>query len=322
MERVRELLTRQVGIVARPQLLASGLTPNDVRRLLRRRELVVVHPGVYATHTGGLTWLQTAWAAVLAVWPAALCHRTAIRAANGPGRRTDVDGPLHLAVDRHRSVDEPAGVRLHRLAGLEAKVLWNLSPPRVRIEHAVVDVAAEARTDLESIHTLADAVQARLTTAARLGDALASRSRIARRELMTGVLIDIGEGACSVLEHGYLDRVERAHGLPRSRRQVAASSRGPIYRDVEYSELGCIVELDGRFFHDSAAARDADLDRDLTAAVDGRVSVRLGWGQVFGRQCWTAQQLGRILQVRGWDGEVRPCPRCAVPSAPRSGVTA
>ena len=45
----------------------------------------MVHPGVYVNHTGELTWLQRAWAAVLFAWPAALSHDSALRAADGPG---------------------------------------------------------------------------------------------------------------------------------------------------------------------------------------------------------------------------------------------
>src|ERR1700712_431846 len=73
------LLRDQAGVISRAQALASGLSENDVRRLLRRRSWVCVHPGVYVNHTGELTWLQRAWAAVLFAWPAALCDESALR---------------------------------------------------------------------------------------------------------------------------------------------------------------------------------------------------------------------------------------------------
>ena len=71
-----------------------------------------------------------------------------------------------------------------------------------------------------------------------------------------------------MLEHGYLTLVERPHGLPAGRRQVRDSRHGPLYRDVVYGELDQVVELDGRMWHDSAEQHDADLDRDLDAAVE------------------------------------------------------
>lgn len=303
------LRSLQAGVLARSQLL-EHVGVHDVRRMLRRRELVAVHPGVYVDHTGRLTWGQEAWAAVLALWPAALCHQSALRAADGPGRVGGTGGPVHVAIDRDRSPSAPRGVRLHRLAGLDDKVQWNLGPPRVRMEHAVLDVAAETADDMMAVAVLADAVQARRTTAKRLLATLAARPRIARRGFLEEVLQDVGAGTCSALEHGYLTRVERAHGLPAARRQVRESSRGPVYRDVLHEHLGVVVELDGRTFHDTAHQRDRDLDRDLDVVLGGRITVRLGWGQVFGRPCETAAKVGRLLQQRGWSGTPTACPRC------------
>ncbi len=310
MDRMAEVLARQSGVVSRRQLLDLGCAPHDIRRLLRRRELVVCSPGVYLDHTGSPTWLQRAWSGVLALWPAALCHESALQVA-GVGAARRRPGPfLDVAVDRDRSPRPPFGVRLHRLADLDSRVHWHLSPPRVRLEEAAIDVASEARDDFTAVAVLADAVQSRRTTAARMEQALAGRSRIARRQFLGGVLADVGQGTCSVLEHGYLTRIERPHGLPTARRQVRESPRGAVYRDVAYCDLGRFVELDGRLFHDSAADRDRDLERDLEVALDGRVTVRLGWGQVFGRPCRTAVRLGRWLRAGGWDGVARGCPEC------------
>lgn len=306
-----DLLSLQSGVVSRRQAQERGLADHDLRRLVRRRELVVVHPGVLVSHTGPMTWLQRAWAGTLAVGPAALSHGSAVRAIEGPGRRDrDDSGPIHVAVDRHRRVEAPRGVRVHRMAGLDSRVVWNASPPRVRAEEALVDLAASAQDDWRAIETIASAVQSRLTTAARIRGALQGRERIARRAFIAGVLDDVEQGACSVLEHGYLTRVERAHGLPRAERQVRDSVRGPVYRDVDYGRFGLLVELDGRLFHDSATARDRDLDRDLDAAVAGRDTVRVGWGQVFDRGCLTAMRIGRLLEVRGWSGALTECPAC------------
>ena len=308
-------------MISRRQALAAGLQPHDIRRLVRRREWATVHPGVYVDHTGPLTWLQRAWAAVVATEPSALSHGSALRALDGPGRRDRDDGPIHVAVDRTRTVDPPPGVVRHYLGWLDQRVRWNASPPRVRVEHAVLDLAAGSKDDFAAVAEIAGAVQARRTTAHRLREALAQRERIARRAFLAGVLADVADGTCSVLEHGYLERVERAHGLPRAERQVAASSRGPVLRDVAYRRYGVLVELDGRMFHDSARARDKDLDRDLDAAVVGRLTVRIGWGQVFGRPCETAPRIGVLLQQRGWAGSLTRCPECPRPAVPRIEVT-
>ena len=129
------------------------------------------------------------------------------------------------------------------------------------------------------------------------------------------ILDDLADGTCSVLEHGYLTRVERAHGLPRGTRQAPArADRGTQFQDVAYPRQGMVVELDSRLFHDTARARDVDLDRDLdTAALAGGLTVRWGWGQVFDRPCRTTQRLVVLLRGRGWRGTPVPCgPGCSV----------
>jgi hypothetical protein len=59
-------------VVSRMQLVGLGLGDNDVRRMVRRKELVRVHRGVFLDHTGAPTWSQRAWAACLFYEPAAL----------------------------------------------------------------------------------------------------------------------------------------------------------------------------------------------------------------------------------------------------------
>lgn len=306
------LLRDQSGVVSRRQLLELGASQNDVARWLRRRDLVVVHPGVYVDHTGEPTWLQQAWAGVLAVRPAALAGESALRAAEGPGsaRRTR---PIEVAIAEHRRVREPEGVVLVRSPHLHARTQWHLGPPRIRYEEAALDVAARARSDFAALGDLSRVIQSRRTTAQRLLTTLEARERISRRRWMTGVLRDVAEGACSVLEHGYLNDVERRHGLAPARRQVRDRiGAGTIYRDVEY-HVGLVVELDGRLFHDTTSQRDVDLDRDLVAAVAGKDTVRLSYGQVFDRACWTAGHIGVLLGARGWCGTPRRCgPGCTV----------
>ena len=200
---------------------------------------------------------------------------------------------------------------VRRMAGLDARVRWHTSPPRVREEEAVLDVVLEARDPWAQIEQLAQACRARITTAGRVQTALGSRLRVADRRWLRDVLTDLADGTQSVLEHGYLQKVERAHGLPRAQRQVAeVTPQGRVYRDTRYTPYGVDVELDGRLWHDAPHQRDRDLDRDLDSAATGNLTVRLGWGQVHGRPCRTAWALARLLQARGWTGSPSRCPDC------------
>lgn len=251
----------QSGIISRRQVLECGWRDHDIRRLLRRRQLAVVYEGIYVDHTGPLTWIQRAWAAVLAHEPAVLSHESALRAVDGPGRRDHEDtGPIHVAVARSRTITRRPGIRVHQISRLDDKSLWHTSPPRMRVEEAGIDVAAAAADELTAIAVLSGLVQSRCTTAARLNDALAGRVRVRRRQLLNDVLSDIEAGVCSALEYRFLTDVERAHGLPEASRQVRDSVKGPIFRDVEYDEFGLVIELDGRAFHADARSRDQDLE--------------------------------------------------------------
>jgi hypothetical protein len=310
---ISELLDVQARLISRRQVLELGLQPHDIKRMLRR-DWRIVHPGVYVAHTGPLGWLERAWAAVLFSWPAALWGDSAIRGAEGPGRTDEGEQTIHVAVDRWRSsLVAPEGVRLHHVTRLGSRVQWNMSPPRMRYEEAALDLATEATSDFRAIAALAKACQSRRTTARRLLTSLASPQRNARRAWLRDTLTDIAEGTCSVLEHGYLVRVERAHGLAHGSRQVrATASVGLVYRDVEYDKR-LVVELDGRLFHDTATQRDADFERDLDAAVDGRATVRVSYGQVFDRPCSTAGKLGALMRAHGMTVRPKPCaPTCAL----------
>ncbi len=312
MDDLARLLQDQDRMIRRAQALAAGATPTSIARALRRREWVAVHPGVYVEHTGPLTWQQRAWAAVLACWPAALYGESARRAHEGPGRRSCDESMIHVAVDRDRRVDAPSGARIHRLTDLDGRVAWNLGPPRVRYEHTILDLAAQARDELAVVAVLADACGGRRTTATRLLRVLDERARIDGRSFLRDVLADVAGGTCSVLEHGYLTQVERPHGLPTGARQVVRLVGGTrAYLDVRYAALGLGVELDGWLLHGSAAARDRDLQRDLEIAVEeSGTTLRLGFGQVFVRGCATAAAVGAVMQRLGWDGAPSRCAQC------------
>jgi hypothetical protein len=305
---LEHLLTRvQDGVVSRRQLVELGARPHEIRRMLRRGELVVVHPGVYVSHNGPLTGAQREWAAVLAHWPAALARRSALS-------RPASDGPVHVVVDRKRTVVPVKGVVAHRASHLDDRVWWQRCPPVMKLEHAAVDVAV-TEPDLAARFTVfADAVQTRETTAQAIADALRQRRGVPDQRLLLELLDDLAAGACSVLEREYLRLADR-HGLPNTEaegvsRQAPAAGR-PAYRDVLYEQFDVVVELDGRAFHDNADARDRDAARDLDTLVrEDRITVRLTYGQVLRDGCSTIDQIASLLRRRGWTGPVGRCPRC------------
>ena len=303
---MQALLEEQSGVVARRQLIAAGLGDPDIRRLVRNRRLVPVFRGVYVDHTGPLSWLNRAWAAVLYHEGSALCGRSALELGGHP---------IHVALPAGRKGARLPGVVLHQLRNLEARVQWNRSPPRLRIEEAVLDVAGAARTTSEAVAVVSDVIGRRATTPARVLAALEARGRSPRGVELRRILADAVAGSRSVLERAFLVSVERAHGLPAGSRQhrALAADGSALYRDVLYREWGVAVELDGVVWHSDSASRARDMTRDLDAVVSGITTIRLGWYQVCDDPCGTAARVARVLADRGWTGRPRACsPTCAV----------
>lgn len=309
------LMASQAGVVRRRQVLDEGLDDNDIERLLRRRIWARLHPGVYVDHTGPPTTAQLQWGAVLSCWPAALYGESALQAygARPPTlARAPANSVVHVAVEHPRKVVAPPGVRVHRVVDLGRHVLWNLGPPRMRFEQAVLTTCSAAPTRSAALAIAADACQQRRTTATRLLEALEGCRRLRHGAWLRTVLHDVASGTMSLLEHGYL-RLERSHGLPGARRQRRASTSGVAFRDATYPGLAVVVELDGRLGHEWTDERWHDMQRDLDAGAEGHLTIRLGWRHVMEDGCRTADRMARVLQHRGWSGTARPCsPGCAV----------
>ncbi|GGU09747.1 type IV toxin-antitoxin system AbiEi family antitoxin domain-containing protein [Nocardioides albus] len=298
-------LELQDGVASRAQLTWGGYSPNGIRRAIRRRELQPVHRGVYVTHTGPLTWRQRAWAAVLYAGPAALCGPSVLE----PKLTDESHGPIHVAIDHTRRLDPPPGIVVHRVVGLSRQMFAGARPPRLKLEDNALLRARGATSEMEVIGLLADTIGRRGVTTNAVRTALKRHPRLSRRAFVIDLLADIDAGACSVLEHAYLIRVERAHGLPPGTRQSPRQTpNGREFRDVEYEAYGLVVELDGRLNHESWKAQGRDADRDLDdLARGGRATARLRWPQVYDTACRTAARVSQILKNRGWTGTPLPC---------------
>jgi hypothetical protein len=302
MERIAARLADQSGVVSRRQMLAVGYAPHDIKRMLRRNQLAPMAAGVYVTHTGSPSWIEHAWAALLTVsgqvepTDVALAHWSALRIAEGPGRRDPRDRPIHVAIPSERRIRPVGEVVVHRVRYFAERIQAARFPPRIRYEEAVIDVAA-GLPPLDAIGVLARAVGSRRSTARRILDASRARGKVHARRWLEAVLADLDGGTHSVLEHAFMQRVVLPHGLPRpSRQQREETAIGVVYRDAAFG--GVLVELDGRLHQEQ---RDADLDRDLYALASGRRTARLGWSQVFGHPCQTAAALAVLFDAG------RPC---------------
>jgi predicted transcriptional regulator of viral defense system len=302
---IEELATQQAGAISRKQLLDAGLSTQVIVRRLERRRWQQLYRGVYAVFTGPpsrRTWL---WAAVLRAGPGAvLSHLTAAELHGLLDTRAET---IFVTVPSARRVTTVPGIVVCMSGRIGDARQPGREPPRTSVEETTLDLAQLSLTFDDACGWLTRACGRRLTTESRLREALQARKKMRWRTELGDVLAAAGHGVQSALEYRYLRDVERAHGLPRSRRQVRAVIDGKAaYRDAYYEEYQLAIELDGKLAHPDEE-RWRDRHRDNQAGAQGILTVRYGWRDVYGHPCQTALLQARILRRRGWRGTPRPC---------------
>jgi hypothetical protein len=297
------LIADQGGVISRAQGAEFGLAGEEMRNRVRFADWQRIQRGVYATFSGKVTREAQLWAALLRAGPeAVLSHQTA---AELYGLLKQPSPMIHLTVP---ATTNPArkgripGVVVHRSRILEVTRHPVLSPPRTRIEHAVLDLIEEMADPADRYDLICRAIGSRLTTAGRLGEALDQRSRFRERREAESALGDVGQGALSNLERWYLRGVERRHKLPVATRQARVRIGGKSsYLDNLYEDYLVCVELDGTAAHPAGEQwRDKRRDR-RHLALEKLVTMRFGYLDLRTEQaqCRTAGEVARVLRDRG-----------------------
>ena len=315
MERERphdllELDALQRGIVTRAQLLEAGITSDLIKSRVRLGNWQRIYPGVYATFSGELIREAALWAAVLYAGPGAmLSYQTA---AELWGLADEPSSLIHLTIPGDRRVRKQPGMVPH-LSGRASHALHPSGlPPRTKLEETVLDLWAASRELDAAVGWLTRALGRRLTTQARLSEALQARSRVHWRAQLAELLSPDAEGIHSVLEYRYVRDVERPHRFPAATRQAQARRNGRnLYRDTLYEAYQTAVELDGRVAH-PGDSRWNDIHRDNAATIAGTSTLRYGWLEVTTIPCEVAAEIAVALARRGYT-LAQPCsPECPV----------
>ncbi len=307
-----EFAYAQDGVVAHSQVRQLGLSASAIQRLVSSGRWVRLHHGVYSVAPTSVTIRAEVWAAVLyAGAGAAASHETAawLDGFAEPPAILDVTVPRPR---QHRGLER---VRFHRSTMIEARRHPTRQPPRTRVEETVLDLCDRAMRLDGMVATVMRACRERLTTPDRIRLAATRRPRLRWRAELAIVLRDVEAGAHTLLERRYLDTVERAHGLPRGKRQLAVRRGSRTeYKDVYYDDpYHVVVELDGPVGHSADLDRFRDMARDNADTLDGRLVLRYGFRDVERDPCRVASQVARALRQRGWLGSPRRCgPTCAL----------
>jgi len=304
-----ELASSQDGVISRKQALDNGMSADAIEGLLRTERWQTLRRGVYLTFTGAPPRAADLWAAVHRAGPdAVLSHQTAAELFKLTDQRSSL---IHVTIGERRRVSPLPGVVVHHSNRLDYAVHPGLQPRRTRIEETVLDLVGEAVTFDAAFGIVCAACQRRLTTSARLAEALAHRTRIRWRHELREALGAIDGGVHSVLEYRYVRRVERPHGLPAASRQAKIVAGGRSrYLDNLFGDYGLCVELDGQQAHPDDQ-RWQDQRRINAITEQGLTTLRYGWTDVARWPCQMAAQIGAVLRQRGWPGPVQRCsPTC------------
>lgn len=293
----RSLARDQALAVSRRQLYAAGVPRWLVARELRAerwqrggRQTVVLHNGPLGVGT-------QRWLAVLELGPrAALSGVTGLQEA---GITALTDTEVHVIVPRGARPTRRRGVVVHESRRWRAEDISAEGLPQTKPAVSAVLGALWARTDREATFLLVLAVQAGLTTPALLAEVLDTVRRHRRRSVLWAAIDELAGGVRSL---GELDvaRAMRSRGLPEPTRQaVRRRPDGTIYLDVEYAELGLVIEVDG-LQHQLPWAVLADTVRDLRLAAEGSTVLRIplmAWRLDEERVLDT---LTEVFVARGW----------------------
>ncbi len=315
---IATLARRQHGVVARRQLVGGTdplMTRHGIAWRLESGRWQRLLPGVYLTHTGAVTWQVRATAALLHAGPGAALGLRA--AAYQHGFLAKPPAVIDVLVPAGRRVRKVPGARFTRRRRLDVVTDGGLS--LTSVAETVLDLADLPLSDpVEAAAWAADAARDTEVTAQDIEAALARRRAHRQRLPLRLAFGIVAEGAESVLEVGFVERVLRPHGLPPMSCQVPAGlSGGSIRRDFVDEVTATVVECDGRVGHDGAG-QGVDRRRDRRTAATGGITLRAGWVEVMYEPCDLAADLHGTLVARGRPVPIVACgPGCR---AIRSGA--
>jgi hypothetical protein len=311
LDDVRRLMQAQAGVVASRQLHALGIGYPTVRAELASGRWTRLSEGIYFLGNTKPGMSSRRWAALLACGEGAVLGDNTAADIYGFARSRWFTTDIEVSIPDERQEVAVPGVRVRRSRLLPGKATVHEGWPITTAADTVLDLAAQMRSPHDVVALLTDACRSKAVTAEQILKAMGRRKRQRHRQLVKDVLADVVGGVESILEHRYLVKVERPHGLPRGRRQVRARGADgvPICRDVDYDEYDTVVELDGRLGHEGSG-RHRDRRRDNAGTVKRKATLRYGHADLR-EPCETAVEVATVLRDRGWTGQLTKCgPHC------------
>jgi very-short-patch-repair endonuclease len=267
----RDVARSQAGVISRAQLADCPLSPSVIRRLVARRDLVVLLPGVYTARPVPDSFEQRAWAAAL--WSdGSISHRSAARLWVVPVARST---RIHVTVDPDMRRTAP-GLVLHRV-GRPGRCTTIGGLPVTTRRATVLDLLrTETRDAARSL--LDRAVQQRWLDPDDLRRELLDQPGRVGNNQLRALIGDIEPGADAESErilHRRLRAAKIAGWVPQYR--VRLTSR-VVYLDLAFPGQRVAIEVDGRRYHDAQSeAFESDRYKQNELQLLGWRVLRFTW---------------------------------------------
>ena len=278
--------------ISRRDLLALGMTSDEIRFQLETVALVRLHRGVYGIGGAPRTREQRWSAAVLACGPtAALSHLSAAAL----WALTETDPVVIDTSIAGRSKRTRRGVRVHRPSRLEPEDTTDHQGIRTTtVDRTLIDLAVVVST--RTLERLLDEAQhLKLLDTDNLDQALLRNEGRAGVPRLRRVLSRHQPGSTrtrSFLEEAFL-LLTREAGLPQP---LVNEALGPYTIDFLWRPDRVAVETDGRSAHERIAARERDYRRDAWLHAQGYLPLRFSYEQVTSRPAEVLAALRPKLQ--------------------------
>ena len=256
---VEEILGRiarkQHGVVTRKQLLAAGISKEEIRRRIKKGALLVVHRGVYRVGHRAPSIEARYLAAVLACGDGAVLSGQAAGYLWGLVKGTAP--PAEVTAPTKRKV---RGVRTRRARRGKTEATTRHGIPITTVPRTLVDLSSLLQS-ADLARACHEAGVLYRTTPRQVEAVLANRPNTPGAKQLRKVMRGDVHVTLSRLERRFLQRLDEA-GLPQP---VTNRKAGEKRVDCRWPQHNLTVELDSYRFHNTRHAWEQDRRREREA---------------------------------------------------------
>jgi very-short-patch-repair endonuclease len=290
--RIERAARSQNGVVTREQLLRGGLSPEQIKTLVRHERLHRIHRGIYGIAHPSLLPFAAHTAALLSLGErAVLSHRTAASIWSLAKPHGVIDAIVPGSAARPRQ-----GVRTHRAAVLDPRdIRYRHNLKLTAPARALIDFATDASArELE--HALAEARALRLITDHELEAAIrrAPANHPGAAAIKRLLKTQTGRALTrSQRERLMLSLIEKAQLPPPL---VNTHVHGQEV-DFYWPQHKLVVEFDGYTTHGTRAAFERDRKRDQILTAHGLRATRVTDRQLLGEAMAVAARIAQAIAL-------------------------